>query len=132
MKKSFVKSVSLLLATFLLTACGAKAPTEKPVVDKPTEDIVQEVGDKEPITITAIIQQSRNFEGLQKMIDKLAKEENIIIDAQIVPDAEALSLIKMKLNSGESPDIIDYNIPAIYDIIDPESNFADQIGRAHV
>ena len=132
MKKSFVKSVSLLLATFLLTACGAKAPTEKPVVDKPTEDIVQEVGDKEPITITAIIQQSRNFEGLQKMIDKLAKEENIIIDAQIVPDAEALSLIKMKLNSGESPDIIDYNIPAIYDIIDPESNFADLSNEAWV
>jgi len=80
--------------------------------------------------VTALIQQSRNFEGLQKMIQKLEEEENIKIDAQIVPDDESLNMIKMKLNSGECPDIIDYNVPAVYDIIDPASNFADMTGEA--
>ena len=82
------------------------------------------------MVVTALIQQSRNFEGLQKMIQKLEEEENIKIDAQIVPDDESLNMIKMKLNSGECPDIIDYNVPAVYDIIDPASNFADMTGEA--
>ena len=64
------------------------------------------------------------------MIQKLEEEENIKIDAQIVPDDESLNMIKMKLNSGECPDIIDYNVPAVYDIIDPASNFADMTGEA--
>lgn len=76
-------------------------------------------------TITMLIQQSRNFDGLQNMIKKLEEEENIKIDAQVVPDDEALNMIKMKLNSGECPDLIDYNVPAIYDIVDPAENFAD-------
>lgn len=63
------------------------------------------------------------------MIQKLEEEENIKIDAQIVPDDESLNMIKMKLNSGECPDIIDYNVPAVYDIIDPASNFADMTGK---
>ena len=41
-------------------------------------------------------------------------------------------MIKMKLNSGEAPDIIDYNIPAVYDIVDPASNFADLSDEAWV
>lgn len=76
-------------------------------------------------TITALLQQSRNFDGLQNMIKKLEKEENIKIDVQVVPDDESLNMIKMKLNSGECPDLIDYNVPAIYDIVDPAANFAD-------
>ncbi len=79
----------------------------------------------EKVTISAMVQQSRYYEGLQAMIEKLEKEENIIVDVQVVPDAESLNMIKMKLNSGEAPDIIDYNIPAVYDIVDPANNFAD-------
>lgn len=41
-------------------------------------------------------------------------------------------MLKMKLNSGEAPDIIDYNIPAIYDIVDPAKNFADMSNEAWV
>ena len=48
-----------------------------------------------------MVQQSRYYDGLQKMIEKLEKEENIIVDVQVVPDAESLNMIKMKLNSGE-------------------------------
>ena len=67
--------------------------------------------------------------ALPILIQKLEEEENIIIDAQIVPDDEALNLIQMQLNSGEAPDIIDYNVPAIYDIVDPAKYFADMTGE---
>ena len=86
----------------------------------------------EAVTISAMIQQSRYYDGLQAMIDKLKEEENIIIDVQVVPDAESLNMLKMKLNSGEAPDMIDYNIPAIYDIVDPAKNFADMSNEAWV
>ena len=40
------------------------------------------------------------------MIEKLEKEENIVVDVQVVPDAESLNMIKMKLNSGEAHGIL--------------------------
>lgn len=139
MKKRFLAlTMACLVATSLFTGCAAKDPaaTEAPAAesteapaDEPApaeEATAKPAAEKgEPVVITALIQQSRNFDGLQKMIQKLEAEENIKIDAQIVPDEESLNMIKMKLNSGECPDIIDYNVPAIYDIVDPAANFAD-------
>ncbi len=75
--------------------------------------------------VTAMIQQSRYTDGLQAMIDKLEEEEDISVDLQVVPDEQVLSLMRMKLNAGEAPDLMDYNIPAIYDIVDPQRNFLD-------
>ncbi len=83
-------------------------------------------------TITAMIQQSRYYNGLQAMIEKLKVEENITIDVQVIPDMEFLNMLRMKLNAGEAPDLIDYNIPAVYDIVDPAKNFADLSGEEWV
>lgn len=131
MKKSLL---GILLAVSMtagaLAGCGSNtAPAQDAAANDTSETKTETEGtaqsDKEEVIITALIQQSRNFPGLQAMIKKLADEENIKIDAQVVPDEEALNMIKMKLNSGECPDIIDFNVPAIYDIVDPAANFAD-------
>ena len=47
------------------------------------------------------------------------------MDLQIVPDDQYNNLLQMKINSGEAPDMIDYNLPAIYGLIDPETYLAD-------
>lgn len=120
MKKLIASALALTLS-LSLAGCGGSGNS--------AGGTTQSEGKGDPVTITALIQQSRNFDGLQKMIKKLEEEENIIIDAQIVPDGEALNMIKMKLNSGQAPDIIDYNVPAIYDIIDPAEYFADMTGE---
>lgn len=120
MKKLLSLGLVLTMGVGLLMGCSSS-----------TKDAAKNGGasqDKDKgkkVTITAMVQQSRYYDGLKKMIEKLKKEENIVVDVQVVPDAESLNMIKMKLNSGEAPDIIDYNIPAVYDIIDPASNFAD-------
>lgn len=124
--KKMIAVVLALLMVLSLVACGGTNSTSQPAAAGSSGAEPS----NEPVTITAMIQQSRNFDGLQAMIKKLAEEENIIIDAQIVPDDEALNLIRMQLNSGEAPDIIDYNVPAIYDIIDPAQYFADMTGEA--
>ena len=142
MKKSvFAIAAACMVTVGALAGCGGQGKDTAADVTQ-TESVkaeaskeqqetpAKEAGSKEKVVVTALIQQSRNFEGLQKMIQKLEEEENIKIDAQIVPDDESLNMIKMKLNSGECPDIIDYNVPAVYDIIDPASNFADMTGEA--
>ena len=112
---------------------ASNAQTEEQAAEEVAEDGQEATADTgEAVTISAMIQQSRYYDGLQAMIDKLKEEENIIIDVQVVPDAESLNMLKMKLNSGEAPDIIDYNIPAIYDIVDPAKNFADMSNEAWV
>lgn len=113
-----------------LAACGGTPPAPSSSAPAASAEAAPEAAKNEPVTITALIQQSRNYDGLQKMIQKLKEEENITVDAQIVPDEESLNMIKMKLNSGEAPDIIDYNVPAIYDIVDPVQYFADMSGEA--
>ena len=142
MKKSvFAIAAACMVTVGALAGCGgqgkdtaAEVPQTESVKAEASkeqqETPAKEADSKEKVVVTALIQQSRNFEGLQKMIQKLEEEENIKIDAQIVPDDESLNMIKMKLNSGECPDIIDYNVPAVYDIIDPASNFADMTGEA--
>lgn len=146
MKKILSGALAIVLSLGL-AACGGggtektKAPepekttaAEEKETQKPDETTAEKKEQEtepvnEAVTITMLIQQSRNFEGLQDMIKKLEEDENIKLDAQVVPDDEALNMIKMKLNSGEAPDLIDYNVPAIYDIVDPAANFADMTGE---
>ena len=66
----------------------------------------------EPVTLTVLITQSRNYDGLKNMMEKTEKEENIKFDCQVVPDDQYENIVKMRLNSGEAPDLIDMNFPA--------------------
>lgn len=118
MKKKLASVGCLAMSAVLLAGCGASsAPSGSNSVTS---------GDKkEPVTITAMVMQSRNYDGLQAMIQKLKEEENITIDCQVVPDDQYENLMKMKFNSGEAPDIVDYNITEIFPKIDPEQFLYD-------
>ena len=148
MSRKFLYGMGALITTLgLFVGCGSEQPVEpekqetstgKPSTEKeekketPKEEAKEEKGEtkKEERRISAIVQQSRNYPGLQAMIQKLADEENIIIDLQIAPDDQYNNLLQMKINSGESPDLIDYNIPALYGLIDPETYLMDLTGEA--
>ncbi|MBQ7840805.1 MAG: carbohydrate ABC transporter substrate-binding protein [Lachnospiraceae bacterium] len=129
-KRWLTKACSVALVATMLTGMTACGTTESDG-SSPKESSA-EASKAEPVEITAMITQSRYYNGLQNMIKKLEEEENISIDVQVVPDEQYEELMKMKLNSGESADIIDYNIPTIYDIVDPEKFFADLSDEAWV
>lgn len=94
MKKKRLLAVLMAAAmTFSLAACGSGGSGNA------SGEGESESGGTQ--TITMLVQQSRNFDGLQEMIKKLEEDENIVIDVQVVPDDEALNMIKMKLNFGE-------------------------------
>lgn len=114
------KLVSLLLAVGMVASLAAGCGSS----DKESKD--------GKVKLTALICQSRNYDGLQKMIQKLEEEENIVIEAQVVPDDQYTNLVKTKVNSGEAPDIIDYNIPTVYGELAPEKYFVDLSDEAWV
>lgn len=127
-KKRLLSVVCAVMAAVMFVGCGSSSSSAaansggSAVGSSSTEG-----GEKERREITATVMQSRNVPGLQKMIDKLAEEENIVVDLQVVPDDQYDNLIKMKLNSGEAPDLIDYNMPKICGFLgnEPEKYLVD-------
>lgn len=89
-------------------------------------------GDKQERRVSAMVMQSRNYPGLGKMIAKLEEEQNIIVDLQVVPDDQYDNLLKMKLGSGECPDMIDYSVPQLYGLIEAPKYLADLTEEAWV
>lgn len=87
----------------------------------------QETAMKEqaPVTVTATVKQSRYTRGLEKMIEKLSQEENIIVECQVVPDEQSSSIIKMRASSYELTDMVDSNFPDLYNQIDASKYLED-------
>ncbi len=75
--------------------------------------------------LTGMMYQSRYTEGLQNMFSKLEREEGITIDMQVIPDEQYENLLTMRVNAGEAPDLIDYNMSALYDFLDAPSLLVD-------
>lgn len=127
MKKvlAFLMAMSMVAS---LAACSSDTTTDTSSdSDSSTSstDTDSDDGVKEERTVTAMVMTSRYGTGLQEMIEKLEEEENIIIDVQAVVDDEMNSLLLMRINSGEAPDLIDYNQPAICGFLDPETYLVD-------
>ena len=147
MKKKSVNRLCALLCTVMvgvsgLAGCGQAAQPSKPdsstaeespaVKEESQADKNQaaDAGDKEERRVSAMVMQSRNYPGLGKMITKLKEEENITVDLQVVPVDQYDNLLKMKLGSGECPDMIDYSVPQLYGLIDAPKYLADLTGEA--
>ncbi len=75
--------------------------------------------------LTVMTAQSGNTKGLQAMAKKLEEEEGIILDIQVIPDDQFDNLFTMRINSGEAPDLIRYNVPHLYGFVDAPSLLAD-------
>ncbi|QUI21991.1 carbohydrate ABC transporter substrate-binding protein [Vallitalea pronyensis] len=126
MKKSRFKVLSIIVVVFMLatTLMGCSKDTTDSN-DNQSGGNTPNVDNNKPVTVTAMIMQSRYTEGLKNMIQKLKDEENITLEAQIIPDDQYDNLMTLKLATGEAPDIIDYNVPAIYGVVDAEKNLED-------
>ncbi len=79
-------------------------------------EVVDEVDEE---IVTMVVQESHYYLGLERMIKKLYVEEEIRVEVEVIPDEQADSIIRMKVNAGAVPDILDYNIPAVYGLLNP-------------
>lgn len=82
------------------------------------------------VELTGIVQQSRWYSGFQDIVAKLAADENIVIDFQVVPDDQYDNLLKMKINSDEAPDLIAYQFADIFAAVNPDNFFLPLDGQA--
>lgn len=134
MKRIFAFVMAGLMATSLLAGCGGGKTAESSATSQETgtktkEEAKTEGTDKkkfEGVTLTFGSHQS----GLPTtgVVQNLAKdfeaETGVKIDFQISPDAQWRDLIKVKLNSGEAPDIfcVDADPLSLNGRISPEEN----------
>ncbi len=110
-KKLLCVAISMVFVTASMYGCGSQG------VASSGGNASQAEG---PVELSAMVMQSRYYTGLQKMVAKLSEDENITIDFQVIPDDQFDNILKMKVNSGEAPDIIAYNYPHLFAQINPE------------
>ena len=103
---------TILIATICLSALLAQGAKEGESSTK-------------PVKLTLMINQSRYYDGLQLMFEKLKEEENIEIEPQVIPDDQFLNLVKIKINTGEAADLVDISIPDHYAFYDTPNAFVD-------
>ncbi len=144
-RRLFLKMAALCMAVVtVMTGCGSSETGES----SQGADAVQEEGSavsdagsqtqedgaegekKEAVTVTGMVQQSRNYEGLKAIVAKLEEEENITIDLQVIPDDQFDNLLQMKANSEELPDLVFYQFPQLYSQVNPEENLLSLDGAA--
>ena len=132
MKKRFQKTAAIAMSVILattLTACGSSGGASaggengQPGTDggaMTEESGAKAPGDKkEKIELTGMVQQSRWYSGLQKMVEKLETDENIVIEFEVIPDDQYDNLMKMRLNSHEAPDLVAYQFADLFAAVNP-------------
>ncbi len=122
-RRNFLKATGVAGATASLAACGATSSSVADSTSTASSSAATSEATGEKIELIMNVMQSRNTPGLTQMVEKLAAEENIHVDVQVVPDDQYDPLIKMKVQGGEAPDFIDYNQPTICGIFAPAENF---------
>lgn len=105
MKKNLMKTVGLSMATIM--ACGMLAGCGQ------GEETGESKDGKKKVTLTFGSHQSGlPTSGIvQDLAKEFEEETGIKIDFQVSPDAQWRDLIKVKLDSGEAPDIICVDTP---------------------
>lgn len=123
-KKLVALAISAILIMTLFVACGEVEKPEQDAGAKQEQNKAAEPRQKEEVTLSLLMIQSRVYPGLEKMIAKLEEEENIKMDMQVVPDDQYSNVLQMKINSGEAPDLIDLNTNSFADL-NPDENLYD-------
>ncbi len=110
---------ALLLAIVMVVAFTACAAPEEQPEDStaPAEGDTSEAATGEttadmPESIEFLTAQAKFFEEYQPVIaEAIEAEHGTVTEFQVVPDNEYYSLVKVKLSTGEVPDIFEYNLP---------------------
>ena len=123
MKKKFIKGISvgltIIMTIGLMIGCSPNSPnegTEATVSQAGQETIAAEAGDdtqKRNVTLTFGSHQSGlpTSGTVQDLAKEFEEETGIKIDFQISPDAQWRDLVKVKMDSGEAPDILCVDTP---------------------
>ncbi|MFI3169703.1 MAG: extracellular solute-binding protein [Faecalibacterium sp.] len=123
-RRDFLKVAGVTVAAAGIAACSSDSSTTTTTTTSTASTTTASDSDeKEYRELTGAVMQTRNWSGLQLMIEKLAEEENIHIDMTVIEDEQYDNYIKMRVTSGESCDLIDYNQPTICGLFVPCENY---------
>lgn len=126
------KMIALLMSVLLLVGMiGCGASTEEPSEIKETEQSAPEISAEETpaeendfsgTTVTMMISQANYKDAYQEIVDKIEVDTGIKVDLQVLPDDQYFDAIKVKLSTGEVPDIMMNTIPIRYTEVNAVEN----------
>lgn len=76
-------------------------------------------------SLKMVIRESRYYSGIEEMVNKLYVEEGIAVTVEVIPDEHAESVIRMEVNTGNAPDILEYNVPELYGLVKADTYLVD-------
>jgi raffinose/stachyose/melibiose transport system substrate-binding protein len=110
-----VLSIIVCIVLVLSVACGNTVQKQTDTTAETTakvEETIATTVQNEAINISALTSQSRFKPIMKKMAEQLKADENVTVDFQVLPDDQWDNSIKLKISTGEVPDVMDLNIPA--------------------
>lgn len=122
-KKLLFLLFTLFLTLLLVVACGNNDKTDDGSGSSPDNASGKE--SKGGYTITYMTTQARMKDSLKEMADLMEEEENIKVEFEVIPDPQFISLLQTKIASGEVPDVVDLNTPAVFESFDYSENFEE-------
>lgn len=122
--KKLKKFLGMALATvmvFSLAGCGEKEKSESKDDSKSIKKLTYMVG------------QSNYVESaFTEIAEKMKEEKGIEIQFQVTPDSQGVNLAQTKLASGETPDLMQVNLPENYYTFNAKENFVELNDEAWV
>ena len=112
------KLIILLMAIIMMLSfvgCGKDDGSEKDAAPSETAKVSQETSSDsilEGETISFMTSQAKFFTAYETMAEKIQEDYGCVVEFQVVPDNEYTSLIKVKLNTSEVPDVFEMNAPS--------------------
>lgn len=123
------KWIALLLCLSLFVGLiGCSTKTEEPKADPPAvetdtpeveapaenESEAPEEDSFEGSTVTMMITQANYKDSYQTIVEKIEEAEGISVDIQVLPDDQYYESIRVKMTTGEVPDIFMVTVPDRY------------------
>jgi raffinose/stachyose/melibiose transport system substrate-binding protein len=137
-KRILSLALAAIMATGTLTACSGGSSANSAAAANGTSAPASSASDTQKSSVTLTFGSHQSGLPTSNIVQNLAaefeKESGIKIDFQISPDDQWRDLIKVKLQSGEAPDIIcaDSNPLTLPSTINPAKNCVDLTNEAWV
>lgn len=120
MKKLLCLSMTIGCICASLVGCGSS--------DSKNVDSAKKSDDSSALkgaAISAFFDQNQYTPQLQKTLDTLQEDYDFTLDAQVTPADQSQNMLRMKAASGQLPDLVLYNSPHIFNLVDPVKDLYD-------
>lgn len=128
MKNNFSRAVALFIAMIMLitvfTGCGAQKQEEKTVTDSTA--VATKAEEKEAVKLELLANKDHWTAGNQAVVDAFKVKTGVNLEVEVLPGGtDSDNVMKVRLATGQAPDIMTWMSGAMMSTMSPDKNFED-------